>query len=219
MSGVTGAGVAVSAAGTIAQGASSGKKGGDSATPGTSVLPPILDANQYFSEKDLKAAARTADPMMKERRRYIRQLRRLMRKPENIFNDPTFKARLKAGQDTVTSSAAARGLLGSGNIAAELQAEGQRIGSEEMDKQFQRLALLSGATTGSPGEAAGILSGKYVPGQLFSPTVVQHGDPTAPGGPDYGAIGQGIGGLSGLFNQSPGGTTTGNVAPQSTTPK
>lgn len=59
-------------------------------------------------------------------------------------DDPSFKFRFEQGQKAAERSLAARGLLNSGNAAAELQAYGQSLASTEYGNQFER--VLQGMT-------------------------------------------------------------------------
>jgi hypothetical protein len=54
-------------------------------------------------------------------------------------NDPSYKFRFDQGQKATERSLAARGLLNSGNAAAELQQYGQQAASQEYGAQFSRL--------------------------------------------------------------------------------
>jgi hypothetical protein len=53
--------------------------------------------------------------------------------------DPSYKWRFAQGQQAVERSAAAKGLLNSGNVAIELQQYGQGAASQEYGAQFSRL--------------------------------------------------------------------------------
>ena len=54
-------------------------------------------------------------------------------------NDPSYKFRFEQGQEASERSLASRGLLNSGNAAAELQQYGQKAASQEYGAQFDRL--------------------------------------------------------------------------------
>ena len=55
------------------------------------------------------------------------------------IDDPSYKFRFEQGQQALERSQAARGFLGSGNAAIELQQYGQESASQEFGAQFQRL--------------------------------------------------------------------------------
>jgi hypothetical protein len=55
------------------------------------------------------------------------------------IDDPSYKWRFEQGQQALERSQAARGLLGSGNAAIELQEYGQGAASQEYSAQFSRL--------------------------------------------------------------------------------
>lgn len=59
-------------------------------------------------------------------------------------SDPSYQWRFNQGQQAVERSAAARGLLGSGNAAIELQQYGQGAASQEYGAQFARVAQAMG---------------------------------------------------------------------------
>jgi len=108
------------------------------------------------------AAAQASDPFMSQRAQYQPMLQNLMTNTTAALqNDPAFQARLKVGLDATARQQAAQGYLGSGNILEALQAKGQTMASDEIQNQFNRLALLSGAQTGSPASAGQILAGRY----------------------------------------------------------
>ena len=61
-------------------------------------------------------------------------------------NDPSYAWRFQQGQQAVERSAAARGLLHSGNAAIELQQYGQGMASQEYGAQFNRTLSAMGAS-------------------------------------------------------------------------
>jgi len=61
-------------------------------------------------------------------------------------NDPSYAWRFQQGQQAVERSAAARGLLQSGNAAIELQQYGQGMASQEYGAQFNRTLSAMGAS-------------------------------------------------------------------------
>jgi len=97
--------------------------------------------------------------------------------PGNTFqpNDPSYQFRLQQGMDAVNRGAAHSGLLNSGNRLAALETYGQGMASTEFANEFQRaqaldtsqqndyqnayarLAQLSGANTGQPGQAGQLM--------------------------------------------------------------
>jgi len=68
---------------------------------------------------------------------YADQLKTLMN-GQFSTSDPSYQWRLDQGQKAVERSAAARGLLQSGNAAIELQQYGQGMASQEYGAQFNR---------------------------------------------------------------------------------
>lgn len=105
-------------------------------------------------------AAAAADPFAPQRGQYQNALQQMM--TGNFTpNDPSYKWRFDQGQQGVERSMAAKGFLGSGNILAELQKQGQGMASQEYQNQYDRLLPLTGATTGSPGAAGNFFSQLY----------------------------------------------------------
>lgn len=58
-------------------------------------------------------------------------------------SDPSYQFRFQQGIDAVARSGAAKGFLGSGNLATALSDYGQQSASQEYQAQFQRLSNLS----------------------------------------------------------------------------
>jgi hypothetical protein len=84
-------------------------------------------------------------------------------------DDPSYAWRFNQGQQAVERSAAARGLLGSGNAAIELQQYGQGAASQEYGSQFNRTLQALGQSTQSfqagytrLAELAGMTAGQQV---------------------------------------------------------
>lgn len=137
----------------------------------TSFKPQKSNVNQQFVQQQLarerqmtERAAAAADPWAQQRGQYQTALNSLMQGGQSaIGQDPSVNFRFRQGQKAVESSAAAQGLLGSGNAALELQQYGQEFASTEYQAQYERLQNLAGVNAGSPGEAANILqrSGQF----------------------------------------------------------
>jgi hypothetical protein len=72
-------------------------------------------------------------------------------------SDPSYQFRLQQGQQAVERSAAAKGLLGSGNVLQELTQYGQGMASTEYQNQFTRLLSASqNATSQYEGAISGL---------------------------------------------------------------
>lgn len=95
-----------------------------------------------------------ADPFASQRGQYQGRLSALYNDPNYIFSDPSYRFRLNQGLQGVQGSAAAQGMLNSGNTLSALANYSQGLASSEFQNEEQRLAQLSGATIGSPGVAA-----------------------------------------------------------------
>lgn len=105
--------------------------------------------------------ARTPTPQETANTKYMPQLDAQMTKdPSNGYadqlktlmtgqfspNDPSYAWRFQQGQQAVERSAAAKGLLQSGNAAIELQQYGQGMASQEYGAQFNRTLSAMGAS-------------------------------------------------------------------------
>lgn len=66
----------------------------------------------------------------------------LLNNPSSIESDPSYQFRLEQGNQAINRSAAAKGMLGSGNVLAELAKYGQGMASQEYGNQFNRLSDL-----------------------------------------------------------------------------
>ena len=86
------------------------------------------------------------DPFASERGQYQTDLKNLMH-GQFTPSDPSYQFRMSQGTEAVNRSQAATGGLGSGGQLAALTQYGQGLASTEYDKEFQRLATLSGAQT------------------------------------------------------------------------
>lgn len=93
-----------------------------------------------------------ADPFASQRGQYQQQLQRLMTQGIDP-NDPAYRASMTQGMDAIQRSQAAKGMLGSGNTMAELQQFGSGLAAQQFQSQYDRLAELSGARSGSPASA------------------------------------------------------------------
>jgi hypothetical protein len=122
----------------------------DQANKDLAGMPGMQQINQQ--------AVAAADPFAPQRAQYQNQLAQLMQGNFSA-NDPSYKARFEGGQQALERSAAAKGMLGSGNVLQALQDYGQGMASQEFQNQYNRLVPLTGATTGSP-SAAGALTGQ-----------------------------------------------------------
>jgi len=72
----------------------------------------------------------------------LKSLQDLISKPSSFQADPSYQWRLDQGNQAINRSAAAKGMLGSGNVLAELAKYGQGMASQEYGNQFGRLSDL-----------------------------------------------------------------------------
>ena len=118
-------------------------------------------AAQASSTATAAPIARTPTPQETANTKYMPQLDAQMTKdPSNGYadqlktlmtgqfspNDPSYAWRFQQGQQAVERSAAAKGLLQSGNAAIELQQYGQGMASQEYGAQFNRTLSAMGAS-------------------------------------------------------------------------
>jgi len=73
-------------------------------------------------------------------------------------DDPSYQWRVQQGMTNLGRSQAAKGMLGSGNMAAELLAYGQGMASQEYGAQFNRLLSASQNATAQYTNAYGVLN-------------------------------------------------------------
>lgn len=75
---------------------------------------------------------------------YEQRLASLINNPDAIENTNAYKFRFNQGQQAIERSAAAKGMLNSGNTLAELARYGQGMASDEYGKEFERLNSATG---------------------------------------------------------------------------
>lgn len=97
--------------------------------------------------------AKLADPFMNQRSAYQNQLKTLMENPGAFASSPTYKFAFDQGLDALNRRAAATGKTGSGNYLSDLMKYGQQMAGQQFFPQANLLAMLAGATTGSPAAA------------------------------------------------------------------
>lgn len=116
------------------------------------------DATEKQMEYYDKALERS-DPFYSKRGQFGTQLESLMKDPNAVMHTPYTQFQQQQGQQAIERSAAARGLLGSPQLAMELERYGQGLAAESFQNQFNNLAMLSGATV-NPAGAANVLTGQ-----------------------------------------------------------
>lgn len=107
-----------------------------------------------------QGAAAAADPFASQRGQYQSQLAALMSNPSSVTTTPGYQFNLQQGLLGVEGSAAANGMLNSGNVLTSLQQYGSNYASTQLNNQELLLAQLAGANVGSPGTAGQILQGQ-----------------------------------------------------------
>ena len=104
-------------------------------------------------------AAGVADPFARQRPQYQTQLQTLMKDPGSFASSPAYSFAFDQGLEAVNRTAAAKGMLGSGNRLYELTNYGQGMAGQQYFNQANLLATLAGATSGSPGTAGNLEAG------------------------------------------------------------
>jgi len=131
---------------------------------GTSVLGSVAGSavSSIFggsSASDATTAAATAaDPFASQRAQYQPMLQQLVTNPNSVLDTAESKYLQEQGMNSVNAGAGASGMLNSGNRLLALQKEGQGLAATTYQQQFNNLATLSGATSGSSATSAQILA-------------------------------------------------------------
>ena len=121
---------------------------------------------------------------------YQNQLKNLLSNPSSITQTPGYQFALDQGNQAINRSAAAKGMLNSGNVLAELSKYGQGMASQGYQQQLNNLqSLMQGA------QNFGLSSGYYNPSQYT---------------PSFGISGGGGGGGGGRVGTSTSGQLTTN---------
>lgn len=121
---------------------------------------PFLSAWQQYNQKNQtkdaygKAMELITTPSA-DQAMYRGQLKDLMSNPGSMSTSPVYQAMQDAGMNNVNRTAAAQGMLGSGNRLADLMKVGQDTASKYYFPQQQALASLSGVTGDTGARAVG----------------------------------------------------------------
>ena len=102
-------------------------------------------------------AANAADPFAGQRGQYQDMLSQLIKNPSSVTSTPGYQFQLQQGLNAAQGSAAAGGMLNSGNTLTALTKYGEDYASTQYNNQALLLAQLAGANIGSPGTAGQIL--------------------------------------------------------------
>jgi hypothetical protein len=105
-------------------------------------------------------AANAADPFSGQRWQYQNMLSNLINNPSSITSTPGYQFGLDQSNKAVEGSAAANGMVNSGNVLQALSTNSQNYASQQLNNQELLLAQLAGANVGSPGTAGQILAGQ-----------------------------------------------------------
>jgi hypothetical protein len=105
-----------------------------------------------------QSAANAADPFASQRGQYQTMLSNLINNPSSITSLPGYQFGLEESNKAVEGSAAANGMVNSGNVLQALANNSQQYASTALNNQELLLAQLAGANIGSPGTAGQILA-------------------------------------------------------------
>lgn len=105
-------------------------------------------------------AASAADPFSSQRGQYQTMLSSLINNPSSITSQPGYQFGLQQSNNAVEGSAAANGMVNSGNVLQAISTNSQGYTAQQLNNQELLLAQLSGANVGSPGTAGQILQGQ-----------------------------------------------------------
>jgi hypothetical protein len=117
-------------------------------------------ASSMGGNSGASTAANAADPFASQRGQYQGMLSNLINNPSSITSTPGYQFGLTQSQNAVEGSAAANGMVNSGNVLDALSTNAQGYASTQLTNQELLFAQLSGANVGSPGEAGSILQGQ-----------------------------------------------------------
>src|SRR5216684_2964230 len=116
-------------------------------------------------------AANAADPFASQRGQYQDMLSKLINNPSSITSTPGYKFGLQESQNAVEGSAAASGMINSGNVLQALSTNAQGYAATQLNNQELLLAQLAGANVGSPGTAGQILQNHNTANQQAAGTL------------------------------------------------
>ena len=102
-------------------------------------------------------AANAADPFAGQRPQYQTMLSNLINNPSSVTSTPGYQFQMDQALKGVEGSAAAQGMLNSGNVLSALTTQAGNEASTQYYNQAELLAQLAGANIGSPGTAGQIL--------------------------------------------------------------
>jgi hypothetical protein len=112
-----------------------------------------------------QGAANAADPFASQRGQYQTMLAQLINNPSSITSNPGYEFGLEESNKAVEGSAAANGMVNSGNVLQALSTNSQGYAAQQLNNQELLLAQLAGANIGSPGTAGQILAGQNTANQ------------------------------------------------------
>lgn len=116
-------------------------------------------------------AAGASDPFASQRPQYQQMLQNLINNPSSVTSTPGYQYQMNQALLGVEGSAAANGMLNSGNVLSALTTQAGNQASTQYYNQAELLAQLAGANIGSPGTAGQILQGQNLANQQAGGTL------------------------------------------------
>lgn len=185
----------------------------------SSIVGSALSGGGNSSSGGAQGAANAADPFASQRGQYQTMLSNLINNPSSVTSTPGYQFQENQALLGVEGSAAAGGMLNSGNVLSALTTQAGNQASTGYYNQAKLLAQLAGANVGSPGEAGQILQNQNQANQqaagvlgnqigsavqqVFQPSY-SGGDPFATDTSGYGAGANTYGFSSGVSDPSYG---------------
>lgn len=168
----------------------------------SSVVSDVVGGGSGGNQQAQQAAS-AADPFASQRGQYQDMLSKLINDPSSITSTPGYQFGLDQSNKAVQGSAAANGMVNSGNVLQALSTNSQSYAASQLNNQELLLAQLSGANVGSPGTAGQILQGQNQTNQQNAGTL---------GSQIGGAVSQQVsnGGFSNAWNAFNAGSNSGS---------
>lgn len=122
----------------------------------SAVVGSALGGGGGGGDAGAQQASSQADPFASQRPQYQQMLANLINNPSSVASTPGYQFQMDQALKGVEGSAAANGMLNSGNVLAALTTQAGNQASTGYYNQAELLAALAGANIGSPGTAGQI---------------------------------------------------------------
>jgi len=128
----------------------------------SAVVGSALGGGSGGGNSGAQQASAQADPFASQRPQYQQMLSNLISNPSSVTSTPGYQFQMQQALAGVEGSAAANGMINSGNVLSALTTQAGNQASTGYYNQAELLAQLAGANIGSPGEAGAITQGQNV---------------------------------------------------------